>query len=159
MRADFRVITLTLLGLALGCDSSVAPVAVSVTGGPHQGTMIRLPDDKGFVELTNEPEVADRRNLQPTSIVAYFIGADSKSPLTPAPTDVSFALEGARGGRGDSDAGAQAIPLSAEPKADDPSGSSRFVSKPGAYDLAKMRGTVAAKIDGIGISIPFSGAR
>jgi hypothetical protein len=122
--------------------------------------MIRLTDDKGYVELVNEPEVTDRRNPQPTAIVAYYLQADGKTPLNPAPTDVSFAIDpgAARGGRGKASAAAP-VPLNAEPKLDDPSGASRFASKAGPYVLAATRGKLSAKIDGQETSITFAAGR
>ena len=55
--------------------------------------------------------------------------------------------------------GSESIPLSAEPKADDPAGASRFLSKPGPYRLDVLRGTLNAKIDGQEVSIPISAGR
>jgi hypothetical protein len=68
--------------LAFGCDSPVSPVAISVPMGPHHGTTLALTDNQGFVELINEPEVTERRNPGPTSIVAYFLQTDGKTPLS-----------------------------------------------------------------------------
>jgi hypothetical protein len=161
MRVCFRAVALALAGVILGCGSSVSPVDVTVVIGPHHGTMVRLPEDHGFVELVNEPEVNDRRSPQPTSIVAYFLQADGKSPLSPAPSDVNVSLSAGRdkGARRDTSGAGQSIPLSPEPKADDPAGSSRFVSKPGSYDLATIRGTLSAKTSSQEISTPFGGGR
>jgi hypothetical protein len=160
MRIGIRAATLALVGLLFGCDSSTPRGNVVTAIAPHHGTMIPLPENRGFVELINEPEVSDRRNPQPTSIVAYYLQADGKSPLNPAPTDVSFAIDPgvARGARG-KQGSAQSVPLIAEPKSDDPAGAGRFASKPGPYDLTDMRGTLSAKIGGQEISIPFAEAR
>jgi hypothetical protein len=49
--------------------------------------------------------------------------------------------------------------LSAEPKADDPAGASRFGSKTGPYALTAVRGTLKAKINGQDVSTAFIGAR
>jgi hypothetical protein len=161
MPITVRAVALSLLILAFGCESSVSPLAVSVPIGPHHGTTLALDEKKGVVEFVNEPEVGDRRNPQPTSIVVYFLQSDSKSPLSPAPSEVNFTLEssGARAARGGSRTSSQSIPLIAEPKTDDPAGSSRFASKLGAYDLTSVRGTLSAKIDGQNVSITFAGAR
>ncbi len=161
MRFHVRVVTIAVAGLTLGCAPAPTPVSATLAVGPHQGTMIRLPQEKGFVELVNEPEVSDRRQPQPTSIVAYFLEPDSKSPLISAPSDVKFLLdgEGGKSARGGAKPMPQTIPLNAEPKSDDPVGSSRFASKPGPYGLASIRGTLASKIGGLEISTPFSGAR
>jgi hypothetical protein len=160
MRIIVATVTLALAALLSGCNSSESPVSVSVARGPHQGTMIRLPEDKGFVELVNEPEVTDRRNPQPTAIVAYYLQTDAKSPLTPAPLDVTFAIgtgggKGARGKQGS----ATSIPLDAEAKSADPAGASRFASKPGPYQLSAIRGNLSAKISGQEITTSFEGSR
>jgi hypothetical protein len=122
--------------------------------------MIRLPEDRGFVELVNEPDIGDRRNPVPTSIVAYYLQSDGKSPMSPAPSDVTFDIDsgggaGARGARGP----AKTVVLNAEPKAEDPSGASRFASKAGPYGLEGLRGTLSAKIEGHDISIAFAESR
>ena len=99
----------------------------TTSAAPHRGTMIRLPEDKGFVELVNEPEVGDRRKLESTSIVAYFLQIDGKSALDPPPADVSFSIESGagKGGRGKQNS-ANRIPLTAQPKPDDPLGAGRL---------------------------------
>ena len=122
--------------------------------GPHHGTTIRLSDDKGFVELTNEPEVTDRRANEPTSIVAYYLKADAVSALDPPPTDVNFVVFD-----GTAKKGSKAIPLAAEPKADDPAGAVRFASKPGPYQLSAIRGTLNGKLGGQEVSATFQGGR
>jgi hypothetical protein len=144
--------TLTVVCLISGCDSSTAPSPVVVLG-PHHGTTIRLADDKGFVELTNEPEVKDRRSKEPTSIVAYYLQTDTKSPLDPPPTDVNFVIQGTPKN------GSQTVPMAAETKADDPAGPARFASKPGPYPLSAIRGTLNAKLGGQEISTSFAGDR
>jgi hypothetical protein len=121
--------------------------------GPHRGTTIRLPGDKGFVELTNEPEVVGRGSKEPTALVAYFLKLDGASTMDRTPSDVTLVVARAR------TKGSETIPLSAEPKSGDPAGGSRFVSKPGTHHLATLRGTLSAKIDGEEVSLPVSGSR
>ncbi len=131
----------------------------TVINGPHGGTTLQLPEKKGFVELVNEPEPNDRRKNEPTALVAYFLKIDGKTPLEPAPTDVSFEIAaGASGGRGGrvQQTPAKAVPLAAEPKTDDPSGACRFASQPGAYLLDSIRGTLNAKVDGQAASLNFA---
>ena len=159
MPKSFLAILLAAAGLTAGCGSPEP--SSQVLKGTHSGTFIRLPDDKGFVELVNEPAVIDRRNPQPTSIVAYFFQADGKSAMSPSPTDVSFQIDpDARSKqRGQATGGASTLPLSAEPKADDPAVTSRFASKTGPYYLAGVRGTLKAKINGQDVSTAFMGSR
>jgi hypothetical protein len=156
-------VCLLMLGLAAfvpGCDSPEHPVAVIALSPPHHGTLISLPDDRGLVELVNEPEVSDRRKPEPTAIVAYFLQLDGKSSLAPAPEEVNFAIQsaGAGGARSKQNAGDR-IRLSAEPKADDPLGAGRFASKTGPYALTGLRGTLTATIGGQEISSTFAGSR
>ena len=153
---------LAVLGLQLGCDSSPSLRApATLPPGPHHGIMIGLADDKGFIELVNEPEVKDRRKLEPTSIVAYFLQNDAKSPLSPTPTDVRFAIEGGRPGQGTRGGRPtpQSVPLDRESKPDDPASTGRFASKPGPYYLEVLRGTLSAKLGSETISTPINGGR
>jgi hypothetical protein len=152
MRMRCRAALLVMAGLLFGCNSAPSTPA-EVTVGPHRGTTIRLPDDRGIVELTNEPEVRGRGSSEPTAIVAYFLKLDGASPLEPTPSDVRLVLS--RTGK----MGSENVRLSAEPKSDDPAGASRFISKPGPYHLAMLRGNLSAKIDGQEVSLPISGSR
>jgi hypothetical protein len=151
MRAFVRGATLVVAALVLGCNWTPEP-SPQVMSGPHRGTTIRLPEDRGFVELTNEPEIALRKKDQITSIVAYFLKIDGKSALEPPPTDVAIVVDRAK-------ERAETIPLAAEPKSDDPAGGSRFASKPGPHHLGMLRGTLKAKLAGQDISIAVSGSR
>ena len=143
-----------------GCDSPESPVAVSAVSPPHHGTVITLPDDRGLVELVNEPEVNDRRKPEPTAIVAYFLQKDGKLPMSPSPDDVSFTMmtSADRGGRTKPGSGDR-IPLKAEPKSEDPLGAGRFASKVGPFALTGIRGKLTAKIGGQEISSEFAGSR
>ncbi len=159
MPKSFLAILFAAAGLTVGCGSP--ELNSQILKGTHGGTTFRLPDEKGFVELVNEPVVTDRRNPQPTTIVAYFFQADGKTAMSPSPTDVSFQIDpDARSRQRDkATSGSSTLPLSAEPKADDPTGASRFASKTGPYDLAGLRGTLKAKINGQDVSTAFMGAR
>jgi hypothetical protein len=114
----------------------------------------------GLSKSSTSPEVSDRRNPEPTAIVAYFLQSDAKSALVPAPEDVSFAITpgAARGARTPQESG-ERIALSAEPKSDDPLGGSPFASKPGRFALTGIRGTLTAKIGGQNVSSTFGGNR
>jgi hypothetical protein len=142
-----------------GCGSP--QLSSQVTKGAHDGTSFRLPDEKGLVEIVNEPTVTDRRNPQPTSIVAYFLQADGKSALNPGPTEVSFTIDpDARSRQREKPAASPTtLLLTAEPKADDAGGASRFASKTGPFDLSSLRGTLKAKINGQDVSISLMEAR
>jgi hypothetical protein len=155
-----RAVSLSLLTLVCDCDSPVSRVGVSIPIGPHHGATLALAENEGFVELINEPEVTDRRTPQPTSIVAYFLQTDGKTPLSPLPTDVKFILEtGRRSNSRVAGPSATPVPLVAEPKSDDLAGAARLASKPGPYQLFRVRGTLSATISGRVISISFSEIR
>lgn len=148
----FLFLTAALAGF-VGCSSAPPLPPASVTRGPHDGTALVLPEGKGIVELVNEPEVRDRRAGVATAVVAYFLQADGQSAMSPAPTAVKFALH--PGVRQPS----QVVPLTPEPRPDDPAAAARFVSKPGPYDLAAVRGTLTATVAGAPVSVDFGGGR
>jgi hypothetical protein len=150
---DFVRAAVLLTAVLSGCSSSSAPTPAVVVKGPHDGTALRLPNDKGFVELVNEPAVDSRSRNATTSIVAYFLQANGSSPMNPAPTEVKFSLKAS------ANKPLEVIPLAAAPKSDDPAGGARFASKTGPYDLAAVRGALQASIDGQSFSIEFMGAR
>jgi hypothetical protein len=152
MRMRFRGGMIAMAGLFFGCDSAPSTPPV-VMVGPHHGITLRLPGDKGYVELTNEPEVSGRGSREPTAIVAYFLKPDGASAMEPAPSEVRLVLTQAR------TKGTETVALAAEPKSDDPAGGSRFASKPGPHHLAVLRGELNAKIDGEEVSLPVSGSR
>jgi hypothetical protein len=160
MRMRLCVVMFGLAAILPGCDSPGPPLAVSGVSPPHHGTLMTLPDDRGLVEILNEPEVSDRRKPEPTAIVVYFLQTDGKSALVPAPEDVSFAITpgAAKGARTQQESG-ERIALSAEPKSDDPLGGSRFASKLGRFALTGIRGTLTAKIGGQNVSSSFGGNR
>jgi len=153
MRTSFGCVILALLGLFAGCNSSqLSESELVVRVGPHQGTIVQLPEEKGLVELVNEPEARDRRSTEPTAVVAYFLRTGGATPLEPAPSDVSVVIE-------DGKKASQTVPLNHDPKSDDAAGSARFISKPGKYQLAGLKGTLNATIGGQQVSAPFSGGR
>ena len=161
MSKHIIIVTFAMASLSPGCSPTDSSATItSSPAPPHRGTMIPLPDSKGFVELLNEPEVGDRRNPEPTSIVAYFLEPDGKAAMTASPSDVTFVVESATasGGRSKTGSGGR-VELSAQPKADDPLAAARFASKPGPYDLTALRGTLSATIGGQQISSTFSGSR
>jgi hypothetical protein len=111
-----------------------------------------LADGKGVIELVNEPPLRDRRDPEPTAMVAYFLNSDAKTPLDPAPTSVKF--EAATGKRS-----AKPIVLKAVAKPEDPTGASRFVSPTGPHAVDALRGTLSATIGGEDVSVPIMSGR
>jgi len=161
MRTCTHVLVVALPSLFVGCAGSLAPEP-TVLRGPHHGTTLQLPEKTGYVELVNEPAVKDRRSTEPTALVAYFLKDDAQSPLDPLPTDVKFAIDsgGGRDGRARKGSGSpEVLSLGAEPKSGDPAGAGRFVSKPGPYQLASLRGTLSASVNGQMVSVILQGSR
>lgn len=153
MRPRLLAPLVTAAAVLAGCGSQPSPQPPAVTRGPHDGSTIRLPGEKGFVELVNEPEVDARQRGAATSVVAYFLQADGKSPLSPAPTDVKFEVgsEAKKAG--------QSVSLAAEPKSGDPAGAARFASRPGPFSLDSLRGRLTATLDGQPVSVELHGGR
>jgi hypothetical protein len=139
------------LSLFVGCGMPIPPPALNVQG-PHDGNSSRLPDDRGFVEIVNEPEVPSRASKQPTSIVAYFYQPDGKTPMTPPPSDVRVVLDLGR-------RRTEKLAMKAEPKSGDTSGACRFASKTGPYQLPNLRGQLSASVGGRQVDIIFEGER
>jgi hypothetical protein len=111
-----------------------------------------LSDDQGFAEIVNEPEVLDPRGVASTSIVVYFLQPDGTTPMTPPPEEVKVEVNTGQ-------SRAVSLPLNPEPKASDPAGASRFVSKMGPYILENLRGTLKARNGSRSIEVVFSGGR
>ncbi len=138
---------------AAGCSGSTA--AQGNGDGPHGGVLIALPGDAGFAEVYSE-EVAtaakgQRRGRVPKAVVAYFLGPDKKTALSPGPTEVALKFVGA-------DA-APPITLGPAPDPKDPAGSGRFASKVGDYDLGGRAAELSADLGGTKVVREFHGPR
>jgi hypothetical protein len=113
MRTSVGAVVLTLIALFAGCERSGIPDSeVVMRVGPHQGALIRLPDEKGLAELITEPDERERRRAEPAAFVVFFLRPDGKSPLDPVPSHVSLVVEQGR-------KAAQTVELSLDPKTDD----------------------------------------
>ena len=85
MRKRFRPALIVIASLSFGCNPQGSSAPPQVMTGPHSGTTIRLPGDKGFVELSNDlTEGRDRGSRAPTAIVTYFLKPDGVSAMEPA---------------------------------------------------------------------------
>ncbi len=147
--------TLLLGGVCFlsGCGESPVPETPENPAhgiGPHGGTAYRLPDETGYVELINEPEV-DLRSETPTALVAYFLQTDVETPLSPSPSDVKLELEAGQLTR--------TIALEPSPGTGDPAGSTRFASEPGPYNLADIRGNLTGQLGGQPFEVTIEGRR
>jgi hypothetical protein len=146
-----RQVLLVAGALVIGGCAGGPAIPPQVMVGPHGGTAYRLPGDRGFVELVNEPAVDTPRPGAKTALVVYFLQDDAKSPVTSAPTDVRADVMVERR--------AVKLVLKPEPKADDPAGSARFATALGPYHLADVRGNLTASAGGESATIAFASGR
>lgn len=140
--------TTLLLALAAGCGSSPATVAPeqNPSFGPHGGPTAALPEQKGFIEIVQEPTGGQSR------LVAYcFSTRDMASALSPVPSSLQFSMDLPGGG-------AQNVAFTAEPKPGDPGGEARFISQPGEFEVDPLLGTVTIAVDGQNLTAKLSGA-
>ena len=70
---------LALVILIFGCDSSVSPVRQLVPSVLITERCSACHRIRASSSLINEPEIGDRRNPQPTSIVVYFLRSRTPS--------------------------------------------------------------------------------
>jgi hypothetical protein len=142
-----RVIAITplvvLAGMLAGCggaSSAALPLP------PHGGTMIALPNNRGFVEILTDRGRAARDNPRAqqngkAQVIAYFYEPDGRTKMSPAPTEVKVKI-------GTSATGA-VVSLAPQPKE-----AGMFASDPGTYPDG-FRGEVTAKIGGESTQISF----
>ena len=136
-----------LLALTAGCGSSPATVAPeqNPSFGPHGGPTAALPEEKGFIEIVQEPIGGQSR------LVAYcFSTRDMASPLSPVPSSFQFSMDLPGGS-------AQEVAFTAEPKPGEPGGESRFISQPGEFEVDPLLGTVTVTIEGQTLTAKLSG--
>ncbi len=111
--------------------------------------MIALPDGLGYAEVVAEPAGGTPKAPQ-TELAAYFLESDAKTPMATAPTAVSLEVILAEAKT------RQAVPLKPSPKADTPSGNSRFAAvPPPGFDGVVTGGKLSATLGGREVVIPF----
>jgi hypothetical protein len=150
MRNSVRAALVLLLALAAGCGgtSSTSTSARSAAiAAPHAGTVGPIPGDLGYVEILFEPPLKAGTRA-PSAMVAYFLGTDGKTALTPAPTDVSITYT--------VDRMPKTTTLKASPKTGDPAGASRFASDPTAITEPRLEGDLSASINGQTVTVPIT---
>lgn len=87
-RASFAA-WLILVGLSSGCGSGGARMLPDAgPPPPHQGELVRVPGGKQFVEVVQKKVSGSESSSATVSGEAsfYFLGADGKTPISPAPT-------------------------------------------------------------------------
>lgn len=147
-------VALVLLGFAEGCAKGTPAnsTASAPAAGPHGGFAAALPNNQGFAEVVIEADAAGAGAAPRTQVVVYFLAPDLKSALTALPTGVSVRLMFP-------DKDAETIPLSAQAKADDPTGGGRFASNPGQYFLDEPIGELTATLGGQAFTAAFRSVR
>jgi hypothetical protein len=110
----------------------------------HGGSMLQLPDGRGFAELFVDRKAAVKGPEAGVSrLVAYFYQPDGASAMSPPPSDVTIHL-GAEGGPD-----VKNVKLSAQTNA-----AGQFASEPDKYK-DELRGRLEAVISGESVTAPF----
>ena len=111
----------------------------------HSGTILPIPDDRGFVEVLIQSE-----NAKPTGkgasgrVVAYFLNKDGSGPSDPAPTDVSYSP-------------ADGKPYKMTPIADSASKSAGFQTEVGPFNPGReLNGELSASLGGQTVKLPIT---
>ncbi len=127
-----------------GCGGS--PKELPIAKLPHGGTLVTLPDQKGFAEILLESSAPAKKGSRAgtkSRLVAYFYGPDGTSEITPAPTDVKVKL-----GQADSSQIADLVP--------DAKQAGKFSSAPGDYPdgfLGRLDANVNGQTLGVDVRI------
>jgi hypothetical protein len=146
---------MVLASTLAGCEATPSPSGPGQVGaGPHNGVVVPL-GKAGFAEILNETKAEKskpvRKGRPATAVVVYFLRADKKSPLSPAPIQASVKLE-----KGDA---SETLQLVTAPAPNDAAGASRFASLAGDYDLSGLQGELTAKLGDETIIQAFQGPR
>jgi hypothetical protein len=129
--------------LLLGCEQQAATSSGSAASPPpHGGFLITLPGGKGYAEIVNKVAAQTAGRRPNSTITVYFLQTDMKSPITPAPTNVSMTV--------DSGGTPQTVPLTA-------SAEGEFSSKPGQYGGGgDLNGKLTATIGSDSVTAPVA---
>jgi hypothetical protein len=143
--------------------SAIAAAALVGCGGPavvestvpppaeqHGGILVPLADDQAYVELLNGQREMKGRVAE-TTLVAYVLQPDRKTPFAETPTSVEIKIGTPKG--------EEVVPLKAAPDPSDPLGNARFLSKTGPYELNQNGGEVTVQVGGKTLSGKFRGPR
>jgi hypothetical protein len=151
MRHGLRCALLLPASLVLGCGTITPAPPITAKGttiGPHGGSAVPLPDDKGYAEVVVERESRAIKSAR-SRIAVYFLTSDLKSPFGGAPSGVIVKAVPPEGE-------AVTLTLAPAPASSDKAGKCRFVSDPGKFDYDELRGELTATIDGKSMTQPFA---
>ena len=150
MRMIASLFSVLAAGALLGCGAAPVESSVPATSEHHGGILIPLTDRQAYVELLNGKREM-KGKVAETTIVAYLLQSDTKTPFSETPTSVEIKLGTPKG--------EQVIALTASPDSSDPLGSSRFVSSSGPFELNQVGGEVTVQVAGKTLSGTFRGPR
>src|SRR5262245_38893869 len=93
MRTSPARMAIALALVVTGCSQPNVPTSpAALEAGPHGGTAQRLPGDRGYLEVVNEPESSNPRSPTPTAIVVYFLDTERKAAIATPPSEVSVVI-------------------------------------------------------------------
>jgi hypothetical protein len=151
MRTILSVMSVITAGPLIGCGQAVVVESpVPATSENHGGILIPLTDNQAYVELVNGDRLKKGRVYE-TTLVAYLLQPDQKTPSSETATSVEVKIGTPKGD--------QVVALKAAPDSADPLGSTRFVSKPGPFELNQTGGEVTVQVAGKTLSGKFRGPR
>lgn len=150
MRTIASLISVLAAGALIGCGAAPVESSVPAPSEHHGGILVPLTDKQAYVELLNGKREM-KGNVAETTIVAYLLQSDMKTPLSETPTSVEIKIGTPRG--------EQVIALKASPDSTDPLGSARFVSPSGPFELNQVGGEVTMQVAGKTLSGTFRGPR
>jgi hypothetical protein len=134
-----------LVCVVSGCEGP-DPTVKQLPPPPHGGTLITLPETRGFAEVLSRSEKlaggkdAKRPNA---TLTVYFLKADGTTAMNPEPTDVSIVLG--------PESGNKTVPLKP-----DPSKPGAFASAPGPFSNTEVSGELKATVEGQAVSVSFA---
>lgn len=133
-----RTLAVLLLALIAGCgQATVENPEAAHAAPPHGGQVFPMPESKGYVEIKNEFKAKGKNQ---STISVYFLAADGKSALSPAPSAPTLKINGEDGGR--------TVTLQAA--------GDGFATPPGDYgSRSGLSGEVGATAGGQPVTVPF----
>jgi hypothetical protein len=132
-----RIGCLIVLGLTTGCGGGPPSTSDPGTPPPHQGTIVRIPGGKGYVEVVQKKATSATAPMT-GEVSFYFLKEDGTTPAAPAPT------------AGILEAGQKKITLKLEGDALVTPGGPPLFAKTGGVD-----GILSVELDGKTVTIPL----
>jgi hypothetical protein len=147
---------LLLGGIGPGCSGPGRGAESVAHLGPHQGTLVKLPEGLGYAEVLNAGPDKGRsagRQQGQTQLIVYFLAPELQAPAAVAASNVVARLSVATGRP------PETVALEPAPESGDPLGAKRFVSKTGNYHLSSAHAELSATIDGRPFAAEFDAVR